>query len=218
METQLYPPIKGFFEALGYSVKGEIGRCDVVALKEGGAPIVVVCELKTAFNLELVLQGVDRLKLGDEVWLAARLSPRGKGRESDTRYRALCRMLGMGLLGVSSTGRVEILSEPTGQAPRRSARQRARLVEEHRKRRGDPVSGGSTRRPIMTAYRQQALGLAAAIATEPLRPRDLTPRFPDAPKILQRNVYGWFERVERGVYGLTATGREAVEGHIAPGG
>jgi hypothetical protein len=30
---------------------------------------------------------------------------------------------------------------------------------------------------------------------------------PDAAKILQRNVYGWFERIERGRYGLTALGR-----------
>ncbi|MFN3443562.1 MAG: DUF2161 family putative PD-(D/E)XK-type phosphodiesterase, partial [Rhizobium rosettiformans] len=29
-------------------------------------------------------------------------------------------------------------------------------------------------------------------------------------KILQGNVYGWFERVERGVYGLTPVGLEAL--------
>jgi hypothetical protein len=30
---------------------------------------------------------------------------------------------------------------------------------------------------------------------------------PDAAKILQRNVYGWFERIERGRYGLSEIGR-----------
>ena len=34
---------------------------------------------------------------------------------------------------------------------------------------------------------------------------------PDAPKILQRNVYGWFERIERGRYGLTEFGRVELE-------
>ena len=29
---------------------------------------------------------------------------------------------------------------------------------------------------------------------------------PDAPKILLHNVYGWFDRVERGVYALTPDG------------
>ncbi len=33
---------------------------------------------------------------------------------------------------------------------------------------------------------------------------------PDAAKILLRNVYGWFVRTNRGVYGLTDAGREAL--------
>jgi hypothetical protein len=33
---------------------------------------------------------------------------------------------------------------------------------------------------------------------------------PDASKILVRNVYGWFVRVERGVYGLTPAGTSAL--------
>jgi hypothetical protein len=63
----------------------------------------------------------------------------------------------------------------------------------------------------MTAYRQQALSCAAALAEGPKRPRDLKPERPDAPKILLGNVYGWFERIERGVYGLTDAGRQALE-------
>ena len=33
---------------------------------------------------------------------------------------------------------------------------------------------------------------------------------PDAPKILLRNVYGWFTRVERGLYALPDSGRAAL--------
>jgi hypothetical protein len=62
----------------------------------------------------------------------------------------------------------------------------------------------------MTAYRQQALACAAAMAATPRRPRDLRPEIPDAPKILRHNVYGWFERTTRGVYGLTEAGRAAL--------
>ncbi|CAN7483404.1 DUF2161 domain-containing phosphodiesterase [Bosea sp. LjRoot237] len=211
METLLYPPVKRFLEELGYVVKGEIGRCDLVGLREGDATVVVIGELKLAFNLELILQGVDRLRLGDEIWLAAQLSVRGKGRESDPRYRDLCRRLGFGLLGVSSTGRVEVLVSPTAPTPRKNPRARSRLVDEHRRRKGDPAAGGSTRQPIMTAYRQQALACAAAMSAEPRRPRDLRPSCPDAQKILHGNVYGWFERAERGVYGLTDAGRSALE-------
>jgi hypothetical protein len=61
----------------------------------------------------------------------------------------------------------------------------------------------------MTAYRQQALACAALLASGPCRPRDIKPLVPDAPKILLSNVYGWFVRVERGLYALTDQGRTA---------
>jgi hypothetical protein len=211
METALYLPVKTFLEKLGFTVKGEIGGCDLVALSGDDPPIVVIGELKLSFNLELVLQAVDRAGACDEVWLAAKMSVRGKGRESDARYRNLCRRLGFGMLGVTSTGQVEVLVKPPTTSPRRDPKKRSRLVSEHQRRVGDPVLGGSTRAPIMTAYRQQALSCASALSNGPRRVRDLKPAVPDAPKILLHNVYGWFERVERGVYSLTDAGRAALK-------
>ncbi|MEK1904037.1 MAG: hypothetical protein AAAB19_31145, partial [Rhizobium sp.] len=89
METSLYLPVKGFLEKAGYVVKGEVGGCDLVGLSDSDPPVVVVCELKLSFNLELILQAVDRAAASDEVWIAARVSARGKGREADKRYRDL---------------------------------------------------------------------------------------------------------------------------------
>jgi hypothetical protein len=63
----------------------------------------------------------------------------------------------------------------------------------------------------MTAYRQQALACAFALTSGPRRPRDLKAEVPDAAKILLGNVYGWFAREERGIYGLTDAGRAALE-------
>ncbi|MCB1548310.1 MAG: hypothetical protein KDJ41_10850 [Hyphomicrobiaceae bacterium] len=211
METSLYPPIKRFLEGLGLEVKGEVCGCDVVALDQGAPVAVVIAELKLTFTLELVLQAVDRLPVCDDIWLAVRASRRGRGREGDPRVRKLCRLAGFGLLTVSARGQVEVIVEPVPWRPRRDPKRRSRIVEEHRKRRGDPATGGSTRRPIMTAYRQQALDCARALAAAPGRPRDLKTDMPDAPKILQRNVYGWFERIERGRYGLTELGRVELE-------
>ena len=138
------------------------------------------------------------------------MSARGKGREHDSRFRALCRRLGFGLLAVTPRGEVELLLSPVAPAPRRDPRKRSRLVEEHRRRRGDPAVGGSTRSPVMTAYRQDALACAAAMADGPRRPRDLRDFTPRAGKILLDNVYGWFDRAERGVYVLTDSGRAAL--------
>ena len=172
-ETSLYLPVKRFLEGLGYEVKGEIGGCDLLALGPGEPPVAVVCELKLQFNLELVLQGVERAAVADEVWLAARLSLRGKGREGDARFRALCRRLGFGLLAVDGGGAVHLLLSPAAPAPRRDPRRRSRLVDEHRRRKGDPALGGSTRAPIMTVYRQEALACARALAAGALRRRAL---------------------------------------------
>ncbi len=211
LETTLYLPVKRFLETAGYTVKGEIGGCDIVALSDGEPPLVVVCELKQSFNLELILQAVDRHAQSDEVWIAARVSAKGKGRESDRRFRDLCRRLGLGMLGVSDTGMVDIIVSPIAPMPKKNTRKRNRLVDEHRRRKGDPTLGGSTRQPIMTAYRQQALVCAAALQQGPLRPRDLKAAAPFAAKILLGNVYGWFDRIDRGVYALTEAGTQALK-------
>src|SRR6478735_11701372 len=98
-ETSLYEPVKRYLEDLGFQVKGEICGCDLVALRGDEPPIVVIGELKLSFNLELLLQGIDRTAACDEIWLAVRSSARGKARERDPRVRKLCRLLGFGLLG-----------------------------------------------------------------------------------------------------------------------
>ncbi|TPP10264.1 DUF2161 domain-containing phosphodiesterase [Rhizobium glycinendophyticum] len=211
METSLYLPVKGFLEKAGYTVKGEVGGCDVVGVSEGDPSVVVICELKLSFNLELILQAVDRAAVADEVWIAARVSAKGKGREADRRYRDLCRRLGFGMLGIADNGAVSVIVGSVTPMPRTNPKRRSRLMREHQKRKGDPAVGGSTRTPLMTAYRQQALGCASLLASGPLKVRDIRATVPEAAKILQGNVYGWFERVERGVYGLTAAGHDALE-------
>ena len=62
-----------------------------MGLSAAEPPVVVICELKLSFNLELILQAVDRAAAADEVWIAARVSARGKGREGDRRY--VCGMI-----------------------------------------------------------------------------------------------------------------------------
>jgi hypothetical protein len=207
-ETSLCGPVKRFLETLGYTVKGEVCGCDLVALRGDEPPIVVIGELKLAFSLDLVLQAVDRKAACDEVWLA--VGAAGHRRLRDPRVRKLCRFLGFGLLGVSSAGSVEVMVEPGPWKPRQNKKRRIGLIDEHRKRIGDPTQGGSTRLPIMTAYRQQALACAVSLAEGPRRTSQVRAVVPNAPSILLRNVYGWFTRIERGVYVLTPEGAVAI--------
>jgi hypothetical protein len=214
-ETALYPPVKAFLERQGFTVKGEIRGCDIVALRDGEPPLVVVGELKLGLSLELILQAVARLAVADEVYPAVPLTRRG--RDQDARAHKLCRRLGLGLLTVNlGTGHVAVICEPEPYRPRINLRRRGLMLREFQRRQGDPMAGGAAmRQPLMTAYRQQALACAARLHLGPARPRDLRPAAPDAAAILARNPYGWFIRLSRGVYGLTPAGETAARGWLA---
>jgi hypothetical protein len=216
-EASLYAAVKAHLESLGYAAKGEVCGCDIVAVRAGEPPFLVITEMKLGFTLELLLQGVDRLAAADEVWLAVRASRRGRDR--DRRVRKLCRLLGFGLLAVDPAGQgVEMVAEPAPYRPRPDSGRRRRLLREHDLRRGDPSPGGTTRQPIMTAYRQRALACARALRDGPARPRDMAALAPDAGRIMLRNVHGWFEREGRGTYRLSEAGRQAaLAAERAPG-
>jgi len=209
-ETSLYPAVKRFLEAAGFQVKGEVRGCDVVAVHNGEPLRLAIVEMKLGFSLELLLQATDRMRAADEVWLAVPATRRGRDR--DPRVHRLCRLIGFGLMAVNAArDRVEVLVEPGPYRPRPDQRRRVRLLSEHARRNGDPSPGGSTRQPVMTAYRQQALACAALLRAGPGRPLDLRAVAPEAGRILLDNVYGWFERTQRGVYRLTDVGEAALQ-------
>ncbi len=223
-ESDLYPAVKAFLEARGYEVKGEVRGCDVVARRDGEPPVIV--ELKLGFNLALVLQGVDRLSLTDRVYLAVP-RPRGRPRSGVSvlrrDVRALCRRLGLGILTVAPhhVGReVDVLLEPLPYRPRKRTKRVLLLLDEHARRVGDPNVGGSAKMPIMTAYRQEALRCALLVDSNDgatLKTLRGTGLVPNASRILQRDVYGWFERIERATYRLTDRAREDIARYAAAG-
>lgn len=207
LESDLYAPVKAILEGQGYVVKGEVRGCDVVAVRGAEPPVVV--ELKRAFGLGLVLQGVDRLALTDLVYLAVGTWPK---RMKDVRK--LCRRLGLGFIVVGKD-KADVVLDPAPYVPRQNKRKAGRMLGEHARRVGDPNLGGQAMRaPLMTAYRQEALRCAELLAAKgPMKVAALRAAC-DAPKaaqILQQDVYGWFERVERGVYAITPKGREGLE-------
>ncbi|WP_375263062.1 DUF2161 domain-containing phosphodiesterase [Palleronia sp.] len=207
-ESDLYAPVKRLLEEQGYEVKGEVGTLDVMAVRDCEPPVVV--ELKLSFTLSLVHQGVARQALSDHVYLAV---PKGVRRD-DRRNVTLCRRLGLGLIVVRlSDGRVEVLCDPAPYRPRSFPKRTARLLREFARLDGDPNEGGGTRRGLMTAYRQDALRLVAALGDGPRTGADLAREtgIPQARRIMADNHHGWFTRVSRGLYGLSASGREMAE-------
>jgi hypothetical protein len=216
LEAALYPPLKQFLERQGYQVKGEVRGCDLVARRGGEPPVIV--ELKLRFNLPLVLQGIDRLALTERVYLAVPRPERhargGPLAPERPEIRKLCRRLGLGLILVGLTRKtVEVLEEPVPYRPRQAKSRALRLLDEFSRRVGDANVGGAVGVPVVTAYRQDALRCARVLSLYgPMRLGVLRALagVPRAARILQRNVYGWFDRIERGTYRLTPEGDQAL--------
>jgi hypothetical protein len=215
LEATLYAPVKEFLERRGYEVKGEVRGCDLVARRGDEPPIIV--ELKLRFSLALVLQGIDRLPLTERVYLAVPRPPSRQRRSSalapdSPDIRKLCRRLGLGLILVGRQS-AEVLEEPVPYRPHMATARALRLKEEFDRRSGDANVGGTVRVPVVTAYRQDALRCAHALALRgPLRIGALSAEagVPNAARILQGNVYGWFTRIERGTYALSEAGGRAL--------
>lgn len=212
-ETELYQPVKTFLTHQGYEVKGEVGAADIVACRGEEDPVIV--ELKTGFSLSLFHQAISRQTITDAVYVAV---ARGSGRRFQQAVKNnlnLARRLGLGLMTVRlSDGFVEVHLDPAPYAPRKSKVRKDRLLREFSRRVGDPNVGGSTRVTIMTAYRQDALRCAAHLKTNgPSRGAEIAKAtgVERATKIMANDHYGWFERIERGVYALTPKGQTSLE-------
>jgi len=211
-EADLYAPVKAYLEAQGYEVKAEIGECDVMARRDSEPPAIV--ELKTTFSLALIFQGIERQTLTDTVYLAV---PVSRERGWKLRYKditRLCKRLGLGLLAVDVTkNKVEAHLDPTDHTPRKNKKRMGRLLREFERRVGDPNVGGTTGTKRMTAYRQDALRCLVHLdAHGPSKPAAIAKAYEidRAGNILRADHYGWFEKIERGIYAITPKGQAAI--------
>lgn len=213
-ETDLYPPLKAWLEEAGYTVHAEVGGCDVAARK--GDELVLI-EIKRSINLDLLLQVVRRQEAEAAVY-AAVPAPR----TVDKRWRGLIRLLKrleVGLLLVyleSARPRVELAFHPIRIEPRKRKKTTGAILTEIAGRSRDMNIGGSVRQKIMTAYREEALGVAVALdRLGSASPKTLRAAGTSAKtgRILFDNHYGWFERTAKGVYKLSEPGLAALGEH-----
>ena len=213
-ESDLYLPLKQFLESQNYEVKGEVLDCDVLAVRGEESPVVV--ELKLSFNLNVVLQAVERLSLTPKVYIGIPKQCKTLNRRRGHIIKLL-RMLGLGLVVIDSdreTGSVKVLLDPGEYRPRKSKHRQERLLGEFMKRVGDPNLGGTEKKNgIMTVYRQRAREIARFLQKQGPTKASLiagTLREPKARDILYKDVYGWFERVSHGVYELSPRGKREI--------
>jgi hypothetical protein len=219
-ETDLYRPVADYFTALGYTVQGEVRKCDIAAVK--GDELAIV-ELKLRLSWEVLAQAAQRQEIADAVYIAI---PRPRAprrwRRSYAGLLYLVRRLELGLLLVSPTARkrpkVEIECPVRIFDRVKNGNLRAQVLGEVRRRGGDFNEGGSVRQQVVNSHREVAIHIACCIEKlGPLCLRDLQDlgTGPRTRSVLTTslNIEGWFERKPDGTYTLKPEGRTALNEH-----
>lgn len=215
-ETDMYMPVKKIFESLGYKVQGEVNNIDVLAIKDDK---IIIIELKTTFNLKLILQAIERQRITQDVYIAIprplfkkRLSKNIKEKEH------LLRRLELGLIYVVTDVKIPYAQivfdpKPFNLNRSRSNKRKSLALKEISERTGDYNLGGSNGK-LITAYREKALTIVGLLkisgemSVKELREKSGNHK---VQTLLANNYYKWFERVKKGTYRLSDAGQEAYE-------
>lgn len=204
-ETAMYKPLKKYLEKEGYVVHSEVESVDVMAQRDDELLIV---EMKTSFNLQLIYQLTERLKITDQVYAYV---PLGKGGRWPKTYKRMCGVLkrlhcGLFTLDQHTKKQVVLEFEPKPFKGRKNYRKRKMALKEFAGRSIDLNEAGSTKEILFTSYKEQAIRIAMYLfengpsTTKEVRESLDIKR---AAVILNRNYLRWFEPVSRGVYQLT---------------
>lgn len=203
-ESDLYLALLPFLSAQGFTVKGEIRGADLVALHDNGTLRIV--ELKKNFNHKLLYQAVRRLSITEDVYIAI-FRPIKTKMSFFTMVRSLARRLNLGVYLVSPIDfSVQELTQP---APFKnnavSVRKREQILKEFNGRRAGTNLGGVTGVKIQTRYLETAIKIAVLlnfqkISTAAQLKKAGCPE--ETYSILYKNIYGWFEKADKGQYRL----------------
>ncbi|HZJ58104.1 MAG TPA: DUF2161 family putative PD-(D/E)XK-type phosphodiesterase [Clostridia bacterium] len=212
-EADLYKPIYEYLTRLGYTVRGEVKDCDVVAIK--GEELIII-ELKKGFSVELLTQAAARQRITSGVYVAL---PRPKASLRSSKWkgiRLLLRRMELGLIFVNMNldkPKAEVILHPLPYKLRRAKKAREGIISEAEGRSGNFNPGGSNRKKIMTAYRENAIFIACCLERDDILSAAELRKLGTGSKtysILYNNFYGWFHRVARGKYSLSEAGKSAL--------
>ena len=207
LETDLYSPLKEYLERHGYQVQAEVKNCDIVATRDDE---LIIVELKTSANLTLLVQATERQSISDNVYVA--IPKPKKNRRSWLGIQRVIKRLELGLLVVNQSplgSSVVKLFDPLPQQRRKNKRKQKAVIQEIADRSGNYNIAGSSRKKLMTAYKENVILIACCLKqlgpSSPKKLRELGTG-EKTTSILNSNHYGWFQRIERGIYKLTQQG------------
>ncbi|MCH5212560.1 MAG: hypothetical protein J1G06_06070 [Oscillospiraceae bacterium] len=213
-ESDLFTPVKNLFCGMGYKVNAEVLDCDITALK--GDELIII-ELKRTLSVTLLSQALERQKTGAKVYIAVpkpkKYSPR---KFRDTLY--VIKKLELGLIFVTlkdeSCSFAEIIHNPEQFKPvRKNKKERTKIIEEINGRAIDNNIGGVTHRKIATAFTEKNIYAACVIerygTSSPKIIKEITGN--DCGGLLRADYYGWFRKIEKGIYTITDKCRQDLK-------
>lgn len=191
---------------MGYKVNAEVLNCDMTALKEDE---LIIIELKRSLSVTLLSQALDRQKTGAAVYIAVPKPKKYAPRKfRDTLY--VLKKLELGLIFVTlhdeDCAFAEIIYNPQPFTPvRTNKKARSKILKEISGREQDNNIGGVTHRKVATAFTEKNIFIACIAQKHgtitPKLAKEITGT--DCGALLNRNYYGWFEKLERGIYTIT---------------
>lgn len=210
-ETDLYEPIKAYLEGEGYRVQAEVKGCDVVATR--GEDVLIV-ELKRQFNLKLLFQAIQRQQVCSSVFLAFPLTKAMASRKRINEIKALAKRLHLGLMIVHdrpSGYAVEVPLVPDFQVFRVNVKAQKAFLKELYSREHSVNTGGMVKRKIVTAHKERGLAIAAFLRVHGPQNIEAVATYMGQSKAmagqaLRANHYGWYLRIEKGIYAFDPSG------------
>lgn len=204
-ETELFNPIKRYLEIQGFDVQGEVGAIDILAMK---GESTVAIELKSKISLKLIYQAIERQKIVDDVYIAIPKIALKSHHSSIKFFYLLLKRLSIGLLIVDSD-QVNVVIDVNDYdlllSKKRNQKKRTKILNEFKNRENNINIGGSKGKKV-TVYREKSIKIAAVIQAygvlSPKMIKEIT-HIDETSSILQKNYYGWFVRIRRGLYTLS---------------
>lgn len=214
LEKQLFKPIKELFEEDGFVVDGEVKTIDMVCIKDD---VNVAIELKKDLNLKVITQAALRQKTMDIVYIGI-YSPKSLFNKQFKEKLYLLKRLGIGLIIVApkslkaSIYQVPVVTELKKYQSSNKTR-RNQIIKEMSNRKLKTNVGGTNKTKIMTGYREDCLLILNAIkdfdCASGKQIKELT-NIANSTNIMYKNYYGWFEKVDKGLYKINDSGKIAL--------
>lgn len=209
-ETDLFLPIKNFFEKNNYKVQGEIKNCDIICIKNDD---IIAIEIKKSFNLKVLYQAMDRKVFSNYVYIAISRPKNFRKKEVKHMIKIL-KSLNIGLITValdSPIKTVDIILKPDFKKIYKNSKKKKIILNEFENRNLSYNLGGSSSKNdfILTSYREKCIFIVCILKilkkASPKQISSLT-NINNVGNILRNNHFSYFKKIERGIYTLSNQG------------